>query len=92
MADREAWLKALMLLSDTGGDASSSPCPDCGQYRLEVRYIVDAGSRIGYALFWCGACLHGVKVSRARAPEGVPIRLLDDSSAVADVPNFIRHD
>jgi len=92
MADREAWLKALALVADGLPVTGHGPCPDCGQDQLEVRYIVDANSRIGYALFWCGACLHGITVSRVRAPEGMPTWPIDDPGSTTGVPNFIRHD
>ncbi|MFA7768707.1 hypothetical protein [Streptomyces sp. NRRL S-448] len=53
---------------------------------------MDTNSRIGYALFWCAACLHGIAISRVRAPEGMPIWSIDDPGSTADVPEFIRHD
>jgi hypothetical protein len=94
MADREAWLKALARVAE-GHDpdddkAGSGPCPVCGRYRLQVRYIVDTSSRVGYALFWCDACLHGISVSRVRAPEGFRMWPIEDPASVAGVPDFTR--
>lgn len=90
MADREAWLKALALITGPGVQSTETPCPNCGHHTLEVRYIADPDTRIGYVLFWCGTCLHGIRVSRARVPEGEPILPLDDPASVAGVPDFVR--
>jgi hypothetical protein len=92
MADREAWLKALARVAEGHGEAADSPCPVCGRDCLEVRYVVDDSSRVGYALFWCGACLHGISVSRVRAPEGVVTWPIGDPASVAGVPDFTRDD
>lgn len=91
MADREVWLKMLALAGSSRQAAGNEPCPDCGQYQLELRYIVDVNSRIGYVLFWCGSCLHGISVSRARAPEGLGVWPIDDPESIVGVPNFMRH-
>ncbi|MFE5868061.1 hypothetical protein ACFQ6V_05310 [Streptomyces roseifaciens] len=90
MADRGAWLKVLGLIVDTEEGIEIRSCPDCDKRQLNLRYVVDADSRIGYALFWCGGCLRGISVSRVRAPESMPTWSLDDPTAVADVPDFIR--
>jgi len=91
MADRRAWLAALAHAADAGGTTGFA-CPDCGREQLEVRYIVDAVSRMGYVLFWCGACLHGITVSRVRAPEAIPVWPIDDRRSLVGVPEFIRHE
>lgn len=91
MADRAAWLRVLGLVADRQGEVHSLSCPNCGHDQLQVRYIVKPESRIGYVLLWCGACLHGISVSRVRAPKGAPIRSIDDPTSVEDVPNFVRH-
>ncbi|MCL2731843.1 MAG: hypothetical protein FWE15_17670 [Actinomycetia bacterium] len=92
MADRPGWLTALARITDRSGDPQGVPCPRCGRDELALRYVVDPDSRVGYVLFWCGACLHGISVSRARAPEGVPVRHFDDPAATEGVPDFIRED
>ena len=90
MADREAWLKALMLVSDGPGEGVGVPCPNCGQCRIEVRYVVDADTRIGYALVWCHSCLHGISVSRVRASEGMRMWPIEDPESIVGVPRFAR--
>ena len=89
---REAWLKALARVAEGHGDAADSPCPVCGLDCLEVRYVIDDSSRVGYVLLWCGACLHGISVSRVRAPEGVATWPIGDPASVAGVPDFTRDD
>ncbi|MFF3933594.1 hypothetical protein [Streptomyces hirsutus] len=92
MANRKIWLKVLTVIAEGGGEALRTPCPDCGQFQLELRYIVDAESRIGHALFWCNECLHGVTVSRVRAPKGIPTYTFGEPAAMEGVPNLIRHE
>lgn len=92
MADRAAWLCVLGQVADHQGTASLGPCLDCAQDRLEIRYIVKPDSRVGYVLLWCGACLHGISVSRVRAPEGVPTWSIDDPVSIDGVPDFFRHE
>ncbi|WP_395292940.1 hypothetical protein ACF9IK_04530 [Kitasatospora hibisci] len=92
MADRAAWLQVLGQVADRQGEMGLVSCPDCGRDRLEVRYIVKPETRIGYVLLWCGACLHGISVSRVRAPEGAPTWSIDDPASVDGVPDFARYE
>ncbi|MGW2276570.1 hypothetical protein [Streptomyces sp. NPDC001770] len=92
MAGRAAWLRALGKAADRPDGAGPGGCPDCGRMRLVARYLVEPGTRIGYVLFWCDACLHGISVSRVRAPEGFPAWPLDDPGSLDGVPEFTRHE
>ncbi|MFJ4616599.1 hypothetical protein [Streptomyces sp. NPDC088812] len=95
MADRARWLHALAELTDrlsAAAEKGSASCPHCGENRLEYRYVVDPESRIGYVLLWCGACLHGISVSRVKAPEGVPVRSMYAPYPTQGVPPFTRPD
>lgn len=92
MADRSNWLRVLAQASGQQGRPHLGECPDCGLPRLQVRFIVNPDTRVGYALLWCAACLRGVLVSRDRAPEGMPVRLLDDPLSTEGVPEFLRHE
>jgi hypothetical protein len=89
MGGRQAWLNSLVAARESG-DARHIPCPNCGRSELKIRYIVNSESRIGYVLFWCEACLHGISVSRVRAPEGIPTYALDDPESIAGVPKFTQ--
>jgi hypothetical protein len=90
MADRSAWLAALAAARIGPADSAEGQCPQCGREWLRARYIADQESRLGYVLFWCDACLHGISVSRVRAPQGAPIWSLDDPESTAGVPEFQR--
>lgn len=90
MANRAAWLKALSRLNVGADKEAAEPCPNCGRNQIRTRYIANPESRVGYALIWCDACLHGVSVSRVRAPDGAPIWPIEDPDPVAGVPVFKR--
>ncbi|MGW4646322.1 hypothetical protein [Kitasatospora sp. NPDC004289] len=90
MANHDTWVRTLGRVADLRGDPGSLPCPDCSRDRLAVRYVVDPGTRIGYGLLWCDACLHGISLSRLRAPDGAAIRSIHDPAATEGVPDFIR--
>lgn len=85
-------MRVLATATDRGGDVTSVSCPDCGARQLALRYVVDPDTRIGYALLWCDANLHGITVSRVQAPEGASIFPLGEPSAVEGVPDFYRHE
>jgi hypothetical protein len=92
MAGRQAWLTVLARVIDGRRSMGIELCPNCERDQLEIRYVVDEKTRIGYLLFWCHACLHGITVSRVRAPEGVPVRGVGDPDATVGVPDFTRDD
>jgi hypothetical protein len=92
MAGRQAWLTVLARVTDSRRATGAGPCPNCDKDQLEIRYIVDQETRLGYLRFWCHACLHGIAVSRACAPEGMSTRAIGDPDAIADVPDFTRDD
>lgn len=84
--DRAHWLTTLTEVLD---GSTSAQCPNCGQSRMGLRYIGDPETRIGYSMFWCANCLHGIRVSRAKAPKSVDFRSFDDSDALVGVPDFV---
>lgn len=88
MVNRAEWLTSLSKVISEAGN--STECPNCASGHLEVRYVVDLDSRIGFVLFWCNACLYGISVSRARAPQGLPVKSIADPDALAGVPEFTR--
>lgn len=38
-----------------------------------LRFAGDPRTRIGSGVLWCAACREGVRICRAKAPEGVPV-------------------
>ncbi|MCO5998656.1 hypothetical protein [Actinoallomurus rhizosphaericola] len=90
MTDRATWLRTLAKVRAGPGDAVTGSCPNCACDRLHARYIADRESRLGYTLLWCDACLQGISVSRAKAPEDMPIWPLEDPASTVGVPDFQR--
>ena len=89
MTGRAEWMALLPVL--TGDPPLCPACPCCGrEATLRTRYVVDRGTRVGYLLMWCDACLRGISISRVQAPEGAEARWFDDSDALAGVPEFTR--
>jgi hypothetical protein len=87
-AARSEWLTAFAQMLDASNRVA--PCPSCGNPELAARYVIDEGTRMGYALFWCNSCLEGITVSRAKAPSGVETRSFDDADPLEGVPRFTR--
>lgn len=75
MNEQDEWLSPLAQVTEPS--AAHLSCPDCHNDSLNIRYVVGPSTRVGYVLFWCSSCLHGITVSRARAPEGVEVWPLD---------------
>jgi len=74
-----AWVTAFELrykqLPDDPG-AASGACPDCGAEALRLSFTGQPRDRVGYASFWCDACLVGIHLSRCAVPDGVPMESL----------------
>lgn len=88
MQRRDKWI--VLIPSITAPEGELVPCPHCGKAQLDYRYIIDPKTRLGYFLLWCNACLHGISVSRVKAPADVKARSMDDPRALADVPEYTR--
>jgi hypothetical protein len=76
-----AWVTAFelrykQLPEDHGTGGALDPCPDCGAEALRLTFTGAEGSRVGYASFWCDACLVGIHLSRCAVPDGVPMESL----------------
>lgn len=84
MSKRNQWVVALARFIDGELDK----CPRCGSESLRLRYIGDEVERIGYALFWCESCLHGINVSRAGATPAGEFRSFRDPNSLEGVPEF----
>lgn len=84
------WRDVLKVVASPVEDSELPFCPTCGQQRVDYMYIGDAETRIGYLVIWCPACLHGVRMSRVRAPAGVHFMTFTDpdDAFVARVPTF----
>lgn len=72
------WLAAYEAcwLALPAGEARQA-CPECGADALRLTFTGSTELRVGYASFWCDACLTGIHLSRCPVPEGVPMESLD---------------
>ena len=65
-------------------------CPDCGAAGLRLTFCGPEEDRVGYASFWCDACLTGVHLSRCPVPDGVPMESIGTpvEQRAVRVPNY----
>jgi hypothetical protein len=81
------WLR----LFDVEDENSKKECPNCGHAAIHFQYVGDLRVRIGFLDIWCDSCIHGVHISRIRAPEHVSMISFEDGAEYKrTVPNFIR--
>ncbi|MEU3769018.1 hypothetical protein AB0E55_28530 [Amycolatopsis keratiniphila] len=89
---RTGWMSTLISVIDGGSDRiDHQPCPRCDAHRLEVRYLGYPETRLATVYLWCNACLHGIEISRARAPEGMTLYPTKDPASAGGIPDFVRH-
>jgi hypothetical protein len=67
-------------------------CPECGQRALHLQYVVAPDKHTGFLSFWCSQCLHGIDVSRVKAPSSVDALPLSTSpeDIAKRIPRFVR--
>ncbi|GAA4893685.1 hypothetical protein GCM10023223_03530 [Stackebrandtia albiflava] len=80
-------LMAVVIGDPAALDASA--CPSCGYRRLDVLFVGDGATRIGWATLWCGDCLRGIRFSRVCAPRDLPF-LTFEVAAVRSLPEIIE--
>jgi len=88
----DAWLEAFRRALAALPDGDLPPCPRCGRFDLRLRFVADPDSRVGLASMWSEFCNHGIRVSRATVPNGVPFLPSDAAPAAlaAHIPSFIE--
>lgn len=66
------------------------PCPSCGADALRLSFTGSTERRVGYASFWCDACLTGIHLSQCPVPDGVPMESLETpvEHRAVRVPNY----
>jgi hypothetical protein len=71
-------------------DGDLPPCPHCGRFDLEVRFVADPETRVGSAAMWSDFCRYGLRVSRVSVPDAVAFIYADASPEVlaAQIPQF----
>lgn len=89
MSSRDEWMKLLAsIIDDEQHDTAKYPCPHCGRHQLDLRYVGYPETGLASVYFWCDNCLHGIDVSRAKAPRGVPVHGFDEPG----IPDYARCD
>lgn len=68
-----AWMSAYEKHCASLPAPADTSCPSCGATGLRLAFSGSAEVRVGYASFWCDACLVGVHLSRCAVPDGVPM-------------------
>jgi hypothetical protein len=84
------WLMLYAEICSGEQPKSACRCPECGARTVDLEYVGDLSSRIGFLSMWCNTCLHGIHGSRVRVPEkeamlsfGLPIETI-----AARIPKF----
>ena len=85
-----SWLNVVNQVAGGVADSDLPPCPECEDSRIDYLYVGGDQDRIGYLLVWCESCRVGVRISRARAPEGAHFMTFTkaESALAQRVPNF----
>jgi hypothetical protein len=83
----DAWLDAFRRAVTVQPHGDLPPCPNCGRFDLQVRFVADPATRIGSAAMWSDFCGHGIRVSRIEVPVGTSFLPTDAPSA--DLASYI---
>jgi hypothetical protein len=88
----DAWLDAFGRAVSVAPSGDLPPCPNCGRFDLELRFVADAATRIGFAALWSRFCQHGIRVSRVEVPGNASFLPLDAPEAVLRdyIPDFVE--
>jgi len=78
------WADALGLLLRSPSERRSFRCPNCGVRALQIVYVGNPESRVGYCSLWCDNCRYGIQPSRVIIPDGVP------GVIASAIPDFAR--
>ncbi|MGI8549199.1 MAG: hypothetical protein ACR2PL_00155 [Dehalococcoidia bacterium] len=89
---REAWLATLANVISDAPALACEPCPNCGHRSLQLQYVADVPTTVGFLCFWCGHCLMGIDLSRVMVPPGIDfLPLTARPEEVAErIPPFTR--
>lgn len=84
------WIAAYEMVYVALPSRGDVPCPACGHSELRLVFTGDLDRAVGYASFWCEACLHGVVISRVPIPDGAVARSRDvpPEERLPKIPNF----
>ncbi|NQF15107.1 hypothetical protein HPY31_14410 [Brevibacillus sp. HB1.3] len=83
------WIKLTTIIAEIDQEVPEMECPNCHQLKIDYQYVGDLKSRAGFLDIWCNSCLHGIHLSRTKAPENVSLLSFDAAEEYKKkVPNF----
>jgi uncharacterized membrane protein len=85
----DAWIDAFKASVDALPSNDRPACPNCGRFDLEMQYVADSESRIGFCSLWSPFCDHGITIRRVRVPTGADFLSFEEPALVgARIPSF----
>lgn len=88
-ASEDDWFRAYGEVYEALPGESHTACPNCGHYALRVVFKSLSGMPSAAVSFWCDNCNYGLRLSRARIPDGVQALPLDVAADSRRIPEFI---
>ena len=84
------WLLLYAKICSSELPKAECRCPECGARTVDLQYVGDLNSRIGFLSMWCNTCLHGIHGSRVRVPENETMLSFEDpdETITSRIPNF----
>ena len=84
------WADTLYLLLHSPSERRSFPCPNCGVRALQIVYVGNPETHVGYCSLWCENCWYGIQPSRVVIPDGVDFFPFstDPDVVAAAIPDF----
>ena len=72
------WLRLTTMITTDSRENHNLICPKCQKNMIDYQYVGDLRSREGFLDLWCNSCLHGIHLSRTKAPANVSMLSFDD--------------
>lgn len=83
------WIKLTTIITNNNTKRHEIECPNCQKRGIDYQYVGDMKSRVGFLDIWCDVCLHGIHLSRTKAPEHVCMIPFDAAKEYKErVPRF----
>ena len=76
------WINQISLCAKGPNGLGGALCPECMSKGLVETYFARRETRFGFAIIYCPTCKMGIKISRAKAPEGVDFVNMDEPYTV----------
>lgn len=63
------WISTYERAYANPPEVQAIECPNCGSRTLSLVFSEKLEGGIGYASFWCDACIFGIHISRTQIPD-----------------------